>query len=320
MKLLVTCLCLIGVFAAGAVPAQTYPAKPVKIVSPYPPAGGVDVLARLLGQAFTESLGQPFVVENRTGASGKIGTAFAAAAPADGYTLLLATSGPNAILPAVDHKLSYDALNGFAPISRVAVSDYILIVHPSLPVKSVPELIKLARARPGEVRFASTGTLGAPHLALEMLKHLAEIDVTHVPYRGGSPAATSVISGETSALFASGLTASGHVAAGRVRALAVSGPKRSSHYPNLPAVAEAVRGFDVTQWYGLMAPAGTPPKIVALLNAEVSKALQQPKIRQSILNQKADPVHSTPEQFSTLIRSEIERWKKVVKAANITPG
>lgn len=319
MKLLVACLCLISVFASGGASAQTYPAKPVKIISPYPPAGGVDVIARLLAQVFTDTLGQPFIVENRTGASGKIGTELAARAPADGYTLLLATSGPNAILPAVDPKLSYDAVNGFAPISLAAVSDYMLIVHPSLPAKSVPELIRLARARPGEVRFASTGTLGTPHLAIEMLEHLAKIDVIHIPYRGGSPATTAVISGEASVLFASGLTAGAHVESGRVRALAVSGPKRSSHYPNLPAVAEAVPGFDVTQWYGLMAPAGTPASIVSLLNSEVAKALRQPNVRQQIQNQKADPVHTTPEKFAALIRADIDRWKRVVKAANIKP-
>ena len=320
MKLVVLLLCGISALMSGTSSAQGYPAKPVKIVSPYPPAGGVDVVARLLAQVFTENLSQPFVVENRTGASGKIGTEIAAKAPPDGYTLLLATSGPNAILPAVDPALSYDALSGFAPISLAAVSDYILVVHPSLPVKSVPELIRLARSKPGEVRFASTGTLGAPHMAIEMLEHLGKIDVTHVPYRGGSPATISVMSGETSALFASGLTATAHVKSGRVRAIAVSGPKRSPHYPSLPAVAETVPGFDVTQWYGLMAPAGTPANIVALLNAEVAKALQQPAMRQQILDQKADPVHNTPEQFSALIRADIARWKNVVKAANIKPN
>lgn len=319
MKLFLACLSVVSFFVSGGIAAQTYPSKPVKIISPYPPAGGVDVIARLLAQAFTDSLGQPFVVENRTGASGRIGTELAARAPADGYTLLLATSGPNAIQPAVDPKLSYDAVNGFAPISLAAVSDYMLIVHPSLPVKSVSELVRLARQQPRDVLFASTGTLGTPHLAIEMLKHLAKIDVTHVPYRGGSPAATAVISGEASALFASGLTAGVHVASGRVRALAVSGPKRSSHYPQLPAVAESVPGFAVTQWYGLMAPGGTPANIVSLLNAEVAKALRQPAVRDRILNQKADPVHTKPEEFSKLVREEIERWKGVVKAANIKP-
>lgn len=319
MKLFVACLCMVSFLVSGGIAAQTYPNKPVKIISPYPPAGGVDVIARLLAQTFTDSLGQPFVVENRTGASGKIGTEVAARAPADGYTLLLATSGPNAIQPAVDPKLSYDAVNGFAPISLAAVSDYMLIVHPSLPVKSVSELVRLARQQPRDVLFASTGTLGTPHLAIEMLEHLAKIDVTHVPYRGGSPAATAVISGEASALFASGLTAGVHVASGRVRALAVSGPKRSSHYPNLPAVAESVPGFAVTQWYGLMAPGGTPANIVSLLNAEVAKALRQPAVRDRILKQKADPVHTKPEEFSKLVREDIERWKGVVKAANIKP-
>jgi tripartite-type tricarboxylate transporter receptor subunit TctC len=279
----------------------------------------VDVIARLLAQALSDSLGQPFVVENRTGASGRIGTDLVARAPADGYTLLLATSGPNEILPAVDPKLSYDAVNGFAPISLAAVSDYMLIVHPSMPVKSVADLIRLCRARPGEVRFASTGVLGTPHMAIEMLQHLAHIKVTHVPYRGGTPATTAVISGEVSALFASGLTAGAHVDSGRVRAIAVSGPKRSEYYPNLPTVAETVPGFDVTQWYGLMAPGGTPASIVALLNAEVGKALRLPGVSQQIRNQKADPVYTTPDKFAALIRDDIARWKAVAKSANIKP-
>lgn len=307
------------VLLSCAAAAQSYPSKPVRIVSPYPPAGGVDVIARMLGQVFTESLGQPFIVENRTGASGQIGTDAVAKAAPDGYTLLLATSGPNAILPAVEPKLPYDAIKDFAPISLVVVSDYMLIIHPSLPVKSVAQLVALARARPSELRFASTGHLGTPHLAIETLKYLAKIEVTHVPYRGGTPATTAVVSGEASALFASGLTAMSQVNAGRARALAVSGPKRSAHYPDLPAVAEAVPGFDVTQWYGLIAPAGTPRAIVNLLNAEVAKALKTPNIRQQILNQKSDPVHNSPEEYAALIRADIEKWKSVVKAVKIKP-
>lgn len=176
-----TCFCIIGFAVSGDISAQSYPAKPVTIVAPYPPSGGVDVLARMLAQAFSQSLGQQFIVENRTGASGRIGTEIAVKAPRDGYTLFLATSGPNAVSPAVEPKLPYDAVNGFVPISLVAVSDYMLVMHPSLPVKSVGELIALAGSRPGEVRFASTGHLGAPHLAVELLKFLAKIDVTHVP-------------------------------------------------------------------------------------------------------------------------------------------
>lgn len=313
-----TMSCCLTLFAVcGGAFAQAYPSKPVRIISPYPPAGGVDVIARLLGQVFADSMGQPFVVENRTGASGAIGTDLAAKAAADGYTLLLATSGPSAILPAIDPKLPYDAVNGFAPISLVAVSDYMLVVHPSMPVQSVADLIKLARAKPGEIRFASTGTFGTPHMAIELLKHLAKVDVTHIPYRGGSPALTAVISGEAAALFASGLTATAQVSAGRARALAVSGGKRSVHYPNLPAVSETVPGFDVTQWYGLMAPGGTPREIVKLLNAEVEKALRMDSVRNQLLKLRADPTRNSPEEYAKLIRDEIEKWKQVVRSANI---
>jgi tripartite-type tricarboxylate transporter receptor subunit TctC len=190
-------------------------------------------------------------------------------------------------------------------------------VHPSLPVKSVAELIKLARSKPGEIVYASTGTLGAPHLAVELMKHMAKIDMVHVPYRGGSPAITSVVSGETSLMFASGLTGMAHVKAGRVRALGVSGAKRSEHYPGMPVVAEALPGFAVSQWYGLLAPAGTPAPIIALLHAETVKAVASPAVKQQILNQAADPVHSTPEEFGALIRSDIEKWRRVLKSVTI---
>ncbi len=311
------CLCAVAAISSGAAGAQAYPAKPVRIVSPYPAAGGVDVLARVVAQRFGETLGQQFVVDNRTGASGRIGTEIAAKSPADGYTLLLGTIGPNAIIPAVDPKLAYDAVRDFAPISLIAVSDYMLVVHPSLPVKSVADLIKLARSKPGEIVYASTGTLGAPHLAVELMKHMAKIDMVHVPYRGGSPAITSVVAGETSLMFASGLTGMAHVKAGRVRALGVSGAKRSEHYPGMPVIAEALPGFAVSQWYGLLAPAGTPAPIIALLHAETVKAVASPAVKQQILNQAADPVHSTPEEFAALIRSDIEKWKRVLKSVTI---
>jgi tripartite-type tricarboxylate transporter receptor subunit TctC len=311
------CLCVVAAISSGGTAAQSYPAKPVRIVSPYPAAGGVDVLARVVAQRFSEALGQQFIVDNRTGASGRIGTEIVAKSPADGYTLLLGTIGPNAIIPAVDPKLSYDAVKDFAPISLIAVSDYMLVVHPSLPVKSVAELIKLARSKPGELVYASTGTLGVPHLAVELMKNLAKIDMVHVPYRGGSPAITAVVSGETSLMFASGLTAMAHVKAGRVRALGVSGAKRSEHYPGMPVVAETLPGFAVSQWYGILAPAGTPANIIALLHAETVKAVASPNVKQQIVNQAADPVHNTPEEFAALIRSDIEKWKRVVKSAKI---
>jgi len=316
---LAACIFVVTSVLSGGVTAQSYPSKPVKIVSPYPPSGGVDVLARLIGNALSESLGQQFIVENRTGASGRIGTEIAAKSAPDGYTLLMATSGPNAILPAVYNDLPYDAVKGFAPITLVASADYMLVVHPSLPVKSVKELIALAKAKPNEIRYASTGTFGAPHMAIELMKDMAGIEMIHVPYRGGTPALTSVLTGDTSVMFVSGLTGMAQVEAGRVRALGTSGAKQSVHYPNLPPVAKAVPEFDVSQWYGFMAPAGTPVKIVALLNAEIVKALKQSKIREQITRQRADVVTSTPDAFAALVRADIEKWKRVVKAAGLKP-
>jgi tripartite-type tricarboxylate transporter receptor subunit TctC len=297
--------------------AQAYPAKPIRLIAPFPPGGGVDITARIAAQALSEALGQQVVVDNRAGASGRIGTELAAKAPADGYTLLLGSVAPNAIIPASYPKLPYDAEKDFAPISVIAETDYILTVHPSLPVRSVKELVALAKARPGQIVFASTGNLGGPHLAGELFKQLAKVDLLHVAYKGGTPATASILSGETSLMFGSAPAVVPHANAGRLRLIASTGLKRSKSTPQLPTVAETLPGHEVTQWYGILAPAGTPAEIIARLNGVIVKALAEPRFVQQLDRVGASAVSSTPEAFAARIRSEIVKWGKVVRTSGV---
>lgn len=303
--------------ANPVVHGQPYPSKPIRLIAPYPPGGGVDATARIVAQALSDALEQQVVVDNRGGASGRIGTEIAAQAPADGYHLLLGSVAPNAIIPGAYPKLPYDSVKDFAPISLVADSDYVLSVHPSLPVRSVKELIALARARPGQIAFASTGNLGGPHLAGELFKQLARVDMVHVAYKGGGPATTSILSGETSLIFGSAPTVLPHAKVGRLRLVATTGPKRSRTLPELPTVSETLPGHEVTQWYGILAPAGTPREIISKLHAEIVKALANPKITQQLERLGADARTTTPEQFAAHIKTEIAKWSKVVKSSGI---
>ena len=314
---IVACAALLPSWAPAQSFAQPYPAKPLRLIAPYPPGGGVDAAARIVAQALTDRLGQQVVVDNRGGASGRIGTEIAAKAPADGYNLLLGSVGPNAIIPGAYPKLPYDGVRDFAPVSLVAESDYVLAVHPSVPVKSVKDLIALARARPGQIAFASTGNLGGPHLAGELFKQLANVNMVHVPYKGGGPAVTSILSGETSLTFGSAPTVVPHGNAGRLRLIATTGAKRSTTLPKLPTVAETLPGHEVTQWYGILAPAGTPSDIIASLNAEIVKALSDPKVVQQLERVGADAVSTTPQAFAAHIKAEIAKWGKVVKTSGI---
>lgn len=297
--------------------AQTYPSKPIRLIAPYPPGGGVDATARIIGVALSDALGQQVVIDNRGGASGQIGTEIASKAPADGYNLLLGSVGPNAIIPGAYAKLSYDSVKDFAPISLVAETDYVLTVHPSLPVRSVKDLIGLARGRPEQIVFASTGNLGGPHLAGELFKQLANVKMVHVPYRGGGPATTSVLGGETSLIFGTGPTVVPHAKAGKLRLIATTGGKRSKTLPELPTVGETLPGHEVTQWYGILAPAGTPPEILSKLNSEIVKTLGNPNVVQQFARLGASTITTTPEQFTAHIKAEIAKWGKVVKSAGI---
>jgi tripartite-type tricarboxylate transporter receptor subunit TctC len=295
--------------------AQGYPVKPIRLITPYPPGGGIDASARIIGQALSEHLGQQVIIDNRPGATGRIGTELAAKSPADGYTLLLGSSAPNAIIPAASPTVAYDAVRDFVPISLVGKASYVLVVHPSLPAHSVMELIALAKANPGKLTFASSGVLGASHLAGELLGRLADVSLVHVAYKGTGPAAVSVLTGETVMSFAGGAEAAMLVAAKRLRALGTTGSRRAGS--GLPALSETLPGYDVTQWYGLLAPAGTPQDILDRLHKEIVHAIANPKVAQQFTNLDIEPVTTEPREFSALIKTDMEKWAKVIKAARI---
>jgi tripartite-type tricarboxylate transporter receptor subunit TctC len=298
--------------------AQSYPAKPIKLMVPYPPGGGADLLARALGQKLGEALGQPIVVENRPGANGIIGTDAVAKATPDGYTLLLGNVGPNAINQALYSKLPYDCVKDFAPIGEMATTAHILVVHPSVAAHSVQELITLAKASPGKLTYASTGIGGSPHLAGELFDLMAGVKIYHVPYKGAAPANSDLIGGQVSMSFNTLPPLLPQVRAGKLRALAVTTAKRASTMPELPTIAESgVPGYDVSTWYGLLAPAGTPRDIVMRLNTELNKLLQSPGVKSQLAVKGFDVETSTPEEFAGLIASEVTKWTRVVKAANV---
>src|SRR5687767_8482022 len=318
MKLSV--LLMNAVLACGAAQlavAQTYPAKPIRLISPYPPGGGTDATARIIAQGLGDQLGQQVIVDSRGGASGRIGTELASKAVPDGYTLVLGNVAPLAILPGSGMKLAYDAAKDFQPVSLIATSDYILTVHPSLPAKSVKELLALARAKPGALSYASSGNMGGPHLAGELINLLAKVNLLHVPYKGNGPAAIAILTGEASMMFGSGPSVVPHIDAGKLRALATTGTKRT--IPNLPTMAELLPGYEVTQWYGILVPAGTPKDIVARLHKEISGAVANPKNTQALVRLGTQPVSTTPEEFAAFIRSETAKYAKVIKAAGLAP-
>ena len=294
--------------------AQSYPAKPIRFIVPFPPGGSADILARAIGQKAGEGLGQPLVVENRPGAGTAIGAEALAKSPADGYAVMIGTVSSHAINPALNPKLTYDPVKDFTPISLVASIPFAMIVHPSVPAKSVSEFISLAKSKPGSLNYSSAGNGTSNHLAGELLKSLAGIDIVHIPYKGSAPALNDLVAGQVSLMFDLVLTAAPHVKSGAVRGLAVTGAKRSSALPELPTVAESgVPGYEVSAWFGIFAPAGVPQPVVQRLNAEFVKALQQPELRQRLASQGAEPLTSTPEEFAAYLRSEIAKWAKVVK-------
>jgi len=295
--------------------AQSYPNKTIRMISPYPPGGGTDAAARIIAQALGDQLGQQMIVDTRGGASGMIGTELAARAPADGYTLVLGNVAPLAILPGASKKLPYDPIKDFSPISLLATSDYVLTVHPSLPAKNLKELLALARARPGELTYASSGLLGAPHLAGELLDLLTKTKLLHVPYKGNGPAALAVMTGESTMMFGTGPSVVPLAKTGKLRMLATTGLKRTM--PELPTFAESIPGYEVTQWYGLLAPAGTPKDIVDRLSREIAKAIANPKVSQLYVNLGTQPLANTPDQFAAFIKAEMAKWSKVIQTANI---
>jgi tripartite-type tricarboxylate transporter receptor subunit TctC len=299
--------------------AQTeYPSRPVRIVVPSPPSGGTDIIGRVLAQHFTRATGQQFFVENKAGAGNMIGIEAVARAAPDGYTLLMVPS-TLALNSVLYKKVPYDPIRDFAPITLAATAPNILIVNPSLPAKSLAELIALAKQKPGQLSYGTPGVGTSPHMAMELLKSMAGIDLQHVPYRGTAPALTDVIGGQLAAMFSNALTARPQIDSGRVRALAVSGPARIGALPDVPPAAEAVPGYEAMQWYGLLAPAGTAPSILSRLNAEALKALRSDEMKERLALDGAEPLGSTPEQFAALIREELQKWARVARAANIEP-
>jgi tripartite-type tricarboxylate transporter receptor subunit TctC len=310
----IICAALAAGFAHGAC-AQTYPSKPVRLISPYPPGGGTDATARIIALALGDQLGQQVIVDSRGGASGRIGTELAAKAAPDGYTIVLGNVAPLAILPGSGLKLNYDAAKDFQPISMIATSDYILTVHPSLPARTVKELLALARAKPGALSYASSGSLGGPHLSGELINLLGKVKLLHVPYKGNGPAAVAILTGESQLMFGSGPSVVPHINAGKLRALATTGPKRSMK--GLPTVAELLPGYEVTQWYGILAPAGVSKEIVTRLHKEIAAAVANPKHAQALVRLGTQPLSMTPEEFGAFIKSETAKYAKLIKAAGI---
>ena len=297
--------------------AQGYPAKEIRVVVPYSPGGGSDVTSRILAQRMSESLGRQLVIDNRAGANGIIGTEIVARAPADGYTLLFVSS-PHAVNPSLYRKLPFDTLKDFAPISEVASAPSILVVHPSLPARTVRELVALAKARPGQIDYASGGSGGSPHLATELFKKMAGIDLNHVPYRGAGPALTDVLAGQVQVMFANSAPALPQLRSGRLRALGISSMKRSAVAPEIPTITESgVTGFEAITIFGLVAPANTPRPVIELLNAEVHKAMRTREVGESMKALGEDVVLTTPEGFGKVVEAEVKRWGELVRALNL---
>ena len=298
------------------VSAQTWPSKPVRVIVPFEPGGGTDIQARLIGRKFYEAFSQTFIIENRTGAGGMIGAEAAAKAAPDGYTVLF-TSASLAVNVSLSNKAAVVPLRDFAPVSWVSSTPLMLVVHPSTPAKNVRELVALAKRRAGELNAASNGSGTTSHLSIEMLKQLAGVQITHVPYKGGAPSTTAVVSGEVDLAFPPILSAQPFIKSGKVRPLAVTTAKRSSTYPELPAIAETIAGFETNNWYAFFVPAGTPQDIISKLHAETVKALKASDVADYMKRDGADPVGSTPEELAAYFRREVAKYAKLIKAANI---
>jgi len=314
---LVPCALFLLLAAAAPAAAQSYPAKPVRLILPFPPGGPSDILGRALSQKLGEQLGQPVLSDNRPGAGGNLGMEVAAKSPPDGYAIVLA-SPTVAISPSLYKKLNYDVQKDFAPISMVASIPNIVVVHLSVPAKTLKELIQLARRNPGKLNFGTSGAGSTTHLSVEILKNLAQLDMVHVPYKGQGLALVGLLSGQVDLAIMAVPSALGMVQAGKVRPLAVLSAQRVPSVPNVPTSKEAgVDDFEVSVWFGILAPAATPREIIARLNAELHKALAAPDLRERLAANGIEPVTGTPEQLSGFIRSETLRYAKVIKAANI---
>jgi tripartite-type tricarboxylate transporter receptor subunit TctC len=299
---------------SGAAAAQTWPAKPVRIVVGYPPGGPTDVLARIVAQKLTESWGQQVLVDNRPGASGMIGAEVTVRAAPDGYTLLMVPV-TYAVTPSLYPKMSYDAVRDLAPVAQVAAAPFMLVVHPTLPVKTVKDLIALARSSPGQLNYASASTGGMPHLAGELFNTMTGVKMVHIPYKGAAPATTDLLSGQVSLMFNNMLSAMPHVKNNRLRAVAVTSSKRSAAVPELPTIAETVPGYEASGWYAALAPAATPRELITRLNNDMNRVMKMPDVTQRLAGDGVEAVGTTAEQFGRYLQQEIVKWGKVVKAS-----
>jgi tripartite-type tricarboxylate transporter receptor subunit TctC len=308
---------LAALFVSFPLIAQAFPDKPVKIIVAFPPGGGTDIVARLLGARLAETWGQPVVVENRAGASGTIGTELAARAEPDGHTLFMATMG-NMTANQHLYKMAIDPLAALAPVTKVVDVHFVFMANPSLPAGNVREVIALAKKRPGEIAYSSSGPGGAPHLAMELFKRQAGIDLAHIPYKGSSPSISDLIGGRVMLSMDSLVQSLPHIKAGRLKALAVLGPKRTALLPDVPTIAESgLPGYALTNWFGLLAPAATPRQVVSRIHADSVKALKEPEISRKIAELGADVVGNSPEEFGAAMRAESAQWAEIIKTANI---
>jgi len=313
--LLLRCLCAtILAFVAVSAAAQQYPSRSVRLVVPFAPGGSADLVARLLGQRLAESWGQQVIVDNRPGASGMIGNEFVAKSAPDGYTLTMGTLGPFSVNQTLFEKVPYDNIRDFAPITLTGIASHVLVAHPSAPVETVNDVIALARAKPGQLMFASSGSGNATHLTFELFKAMAQVDIVHVPYKGGGPAMADLVGGQVAFSFASMPSALPYVQVGRLRAIAVGGGQRSPLFPNVPTVAEAgLAGFESQDWQGILAPARTPVEVIARLNAELVRILAVPELRSKLAAAGFDAKTSTPQWFADFIKSETAKWARILK-------
>ena len=309
---------LVFMAATTSAPAQQYPTKAVRLIVGFPAGGTSDIMARLTGQKLSEAWGQTFIIDNRPGAGGNIGTELVAKAAPDGYTLLVSPGSTLTSNPAVYSKVPFDTVRDFAPVTMIAGVPNALVVHPSVPASNVKELIALAKSRPGQLAYASTGAGQSTHLSAELLKTSAGINMIHVPYKGSAPALTDIVAGQVSVMFDNLPSVLPFIKSGRLKPLAVSSAARSRALPEVPTVAEsALPGFDVTVWFAVLAPAATPREIVNRLNAEVVKAIKTQDMRERLAQQGAEAIGNTPEDFAAIIKRDLAKWAKVVKDANI---
>ena len=300
--------------------AQAFPSKPVRVIVPFPPGGAVDFYARVVANPLSELLGQPVVIDNKAGASGMIGADLVAKSAPDGYTLLLGNIASLAINAGIYPKMPYDPVRDFTPIIRTVDVNYVMAVHPSVPARTVTELIAYAKANPGKLAYGSAGSGSLPHLSVELMKSLTGTDLVHVPYKGGGPMVTDLLGGSVQIVIADQANLMPHVKTGKLRALAVGSPKRSANYPDIPTFAEAGQvGFEAIAWQGLVGPAGLPADVVKRINEAFNKAMAMPEVRERLVAGGLDPVGGTPEEFGRFIRSEIVRWSKIAKDVGAKP-